>query len=169
MTANAMQGARDEYLAAGMDDYISKPIQPKLLVDKLARLANRLPASATPMAPNEAAPSLLDEANLNDLKDAVLTEKTIEFVQVFLSDAAERLRQIEESVGAQDLDACRRFAHSLVSMAGTFGAMQMSDLSRRLERTCKDGMAAEAGRLTAALKACSAETAQALEAWILRN
>jgi signal transduction histidine kinase/DNA-binding response OmpR family regulator len=43
MTANAMSGAKDEYLTAGMNDYISKPVQPKLLLAKLAMLAETLP------------------------------------------------------------------------------------------------------------------------------
>jgi signal transduction histidine kinase/DNA-binding response OmpR family regulator len=43
MTANAMSGAKDEYLTAGMDDYVSKPVQPKLLLAKLAKLAETLP------------------------------------------------------------------------------------------------------------------------------
>jgi len=43
MTANAMSGAKDEYLTAGMNDYISKPVQPKLLLAKLAMLAESLP------------------------------------------------------------------------------------------------------------------------------
>jgi signal transduction histidine kinase/DNA-binding response OmpR family regulator len=43
MTANAMSGAKDEYLTAGMNDYVSKPVQPKLLLAKLATLAETLP------------------------------------------------------------------------------------------------------------------------------
>jgi signal transduction histidine kinase/DNA-binding response OmpR family regulator len=42
MTAHAMAGAKEEYLAAGMSDYISKPVQPKLLLSKLAKLAEAL-------------------------------------------------------------------------------------------------------------------------------
>jgi signal transduction histidine kinase/DNA-binding response OmpR family regulator len=42
MTAHAMAGAKEEYLAAGMTDYISKPVQPKLLLSKLAKLGETL-------------------------------------------------------------------------------------------------------------------------------
>lgn len=45
MTANAMTGAEEDYLAAGMSGYVSKPVQPKLLLAKLAKLAETLPPS----------------------------------------------------------------------------------------------------------------------------
>jgi len=54
MTANAMMGQREEYLKAGMDDYVAKPIQPATLIDKINTIAKR---------PNqvEADPEILDQ------------------------------------------------------------------------------------------------------------
>lgn len=169
MTANAMEGAREEYLAAGMDDYICKPIQPRLLLEKLAGLSFLVPAPAAPQSPSSNEELLLDEANLNDLMEAIDADKTIEFIQVFLHDAAERLVQIEHAVTVRDLEAARRYAHSLVSMAGTFGAMQMSGLSRRLERACKTADLQDAAQLVRQLTECGRETEVALQHWIARN
>ena len=45
MTAHAMAGAREEYLAAGMDDYVSKPFQAALILSKLSRLADEIGAN----------------------------------------------------------------------------------------------------------------------------
>ena len=165
MTANAMAGARDEYLSAGMDDYICKPIQPQQLLAKLVGLAP--PGGA--QAPEPSAGLLLDEDNLDDLKDAVDADKTIEFIEVFLSDADERLGQIGVAIGGGDLETARRCAHSLVSMAGTFGAMEMSGLARRVERASKSGTMDEMAMLAAQLVACGGKTRLALQDWIARN
>lgn len=166
MTANAMAGARDEYLAAGMDDYICKPVQPVQLLDKLAGL----PAAGSLPAPSPiASEPVLDEANLDDLSDAIDVDKTIEFIAVFLADAKDRLEQILGAIAAQDRDATSRYAHSLVSMAGTFGAMQMSALARRLERDAKTAEADEVGVLAGQLVECGHRTEAALQDWIARH
>jgi signal transduction histidine kinase/CheY-like chemotaxis protein/HPt (histidine-containing phosphotransfer) domain-containing protein len=171
MTANAMAGARDAYLAAGMDDYICKPVQPKLLVEKLAALAAaKFGPAPRPAAARAAAPEpVLDEQNLSELLEAVLPEKTIGFVEVFLSDAAERLAQIDAAIAGGDLDACRRAAHALIGMAGTFGALRMSALSRRLENACKNADAGEAGTLAGRLHVCTEESGAALSDWIVKS
>ncbi len=167
MTANAMAGARDEYLSAGMDDYICKPIQPQQLLSKLAGLAPLDGAQALGALP--ASGLLLDEANLDDLKAAVEANKTIEFIEVFLSDADERLGQIGVAITGGDLESARRYAHSLVSMAGTFGAIEMSGLARRVERASKSAAVDEVAALAAQLVECGANTAVALRDWIARN
>ena len=170
MTANAMEGAREEALAAGMDDYICKPMQPKALLEKLAAFARRLPPAGTSRpAAVDSDPPLLDHDNLNDLLDAVLIDKAIGFIDVFLEDADQRLIQIAQATDTEDYDGCRTAAHALISMAGTFGAMRMSAMARRLEMAAKakDGVGVKA--LADQLQVCSRETAQALKVWAAHN
>ena len=61
LTANAMVGDRDSYLAAGMNDYVSKPIDPGLLSAALARQSGSEPADKTPAQPT---PATLPETEL---------------------------------------------------------------------------------------------------------
>lgn len=162
MTANAMDGAREEYLAAGMDDYICKPIQPKYLVEKLSNLWSPV----QPVVPQkDKEPAILDEANIADLLDAVDMVKTMEFIEVFLHDADERLEQISKAVATGDWDNAKRYAHSLVSMAGTFGALKLSALARQVEKASSALTAGEATALARKLAQTANETRIALRQW----
>lgn len=169
MTANAMAGAREEYLAAGMSDYICKPVQPKDLLEKLTAVAAGETVdtgSASAAVPDDV---LFDAHNLDDLMEAVSTDEAIRFVDVFLADAGARLDQIAATAEGGDLDACRRTAHSLVSMAGTFGAVRLSALARRLEDICRAGEAGQARALAGQLQACGLETEAALRTWLAQR
>jgi CheY-like chemotaxis protein len=69
MTAHAMAGARDEYLAAGMDDYISKPIDPRAFLAMVGRWVQRRRGESAIVPPVPATPSLpvLDESRVDSL------------------------------------------------------------------------------------------------------
>jgi signal transduction histidine kinase/CheY-like chemotaxis protein/HPt (histidine-containing phosphotransfer) domain-containing protein len=180
MTANAMQGARAEYLAAGMDDYISKPIDGKMLLTKLAELSVkrkpvvRPPAALAPrgdtepwtngkMAPVPDLP-VLDAAKLAELEDVMPPEEVVEFIALFLAEAANHLALIEEHRANGDLPTAARAAHGLVSMAGNVGAMELSALSRKLENACRSGDKEAVERLAHELSTAGAKATTALAA-----
>jgi CheY-like chemotaxis protein/HPt (histidine-containing phosphotransfer) domain-containing protein len=157
MTANAMHGDREMCLAAGMDDYLSKPIRVDELVTALERSAERPRA-----IPGEAA-ATLDEAALARLRSEMGAAFIDELLNTFVDDTRELLDTLRKTLAGGDVDAFRRAAHSLKSSAATIGAAALSALAADLEGLARSGrvegaaprvdaLAVEYGRVTDALR-----------------
>jgi PAS domain S-box-containing protein len=132
MTANAMEGDREECLAAGMDDYLCKPIR----VDELSRALARC-------RPREARETL-EHAALDRLASSLGggdegREAVAELVDTFLEDAAALMAKLRGAVERRDAEEARRAAHTLKSNGATFGALSFSVLCRELETLGRHG------------------------------
>lgn len=165
MTADAMAGARDTYLAAGMDDYITKPVSGAVLVAKLAEIARRQVRRA--QAPLAVVPALevLDTDKLNDLDAALPQQSLTELICLFLSDAATVLVEIEAARENKDLTRAGQQAHMLVSMAGNLGAMELSALARTFETACRRNEVGRLEGLAHALGVAATKATAALSKW----
>jgi CheY-like chemotaxis protein/HPt (histidine-containing phosphotransfer) domain-containing protein len=140
MTANAMQGDRELCLAAGMDDYMSKPIRVDELVTALERGTARAaePARASGPAGSDKSPAL-DPAALERLRETMGAGFLEELLPTFVEDTQELVSTMRRALGTRDTDAFRRAAHSLKSNAASFGATTLSSLARDLENLAKSG------------------------------
>jgi GAF domain-containing protein/CheY-like chemotaxis protein/HPt (histidine-containing phosphotransfer) domain-containing protein len=157
MTANALQGDRELCLAAGMDDYMSKPIRVEELVAALERSAPRGPepmrAGGTPVASavssragtDGTSSPALDPAALERLRSTMGATFVAELLSTFVEDSRELVGTMRRALGAMDTEAFRRAAHSLKSNAASFGATTLSDLARDLEALARSGSLDGAG------------------------
>jgi HPt (histidine-containing phosphotransfer) domain-containing protein len=172
-----MSGAQDHYIGAGMDDYVSKPIQPIVLLAKLAELALEMPLAAADSndetesrAESEAiALTVIDATCLATLDSMMEPEDVREFLQLYLDQTDARVDRILQFSSEGDLSAVAREAHTLVGTSGNVGAKQVSTLARSLEEACKAGDCDAAKDYVASLRQASGAASTALRARLAGN
>jgi DNA-binding response OmpR family regulator len=141
MTANAMEGDRESYLAAGMDDYVSKPIRVNDLTDALKRAAGSRQShheahehdTADDDHPNDELG--INPVALQNLSELVGDDEAFlqELIGTFLEDAPKLITDMGQAIQENDASALRLAAHTLKSNSADFGAMTLSELSKKLE------------------------------------
>jgi CheY-like chemotaxis protein len=137
MTANALPEDREACIAAGMDDYVSKPIRPNELAEALSR--------ARPLGETRSAGSSLDESAIESLRQLDGEAFLAELIDTFLGDAPALVASLRTAHEQGDTEELRRAAHILKSNGQTFGAGGFSELCRALEERARssqrDGVA----------------------------
>jgi CheY-like chemotaxis protein len=151
MTAHAMHGYRDRCLAAGMDGYISKPIQADELFEIVEGKADPdVPAAGPPPADRGEAAPLSTSALLRSVEGDLALLR--EVVALFLARIPEALEAIRRAVAAGDARALEYEAHAFVGSVGALFARPALEAVAALERIGRDGDLAHAEQALAALE-----------------
>jgi CheY-like chemotaxis protein/HPt (histidine-containing phosphotransfer) domain-containing protein len=136
MTAEAMQGDRERFLAAGMNDYVVKPIR----IEDLVAALERAPRRGEPKAPSPSQ-AVFDERVVQRLLDSMGGDQAIVsgLIDQFVADAPSLVATARAGVASGDADEVRRALHTLTSNVATFGAADLAVSSRQLEEQAKGG------------------------------
>jgi CheY-like chemotaxis protein/HPt (histidine-containing phosphotransfer) domain-containing protein len=174
LTAHAMTGAKEEYLAAGMDDFVAKPIDPALLLATLARLpaSSQFPstARAEPVAAAEAERDdygpAFDPARLATLAGFMQPDQLRDFTRLYLEFAVDSASRIAALAAEGDHGAMGFEVHRFVGAAGNAGAVEMSRIATALAAANKAGDGAACRRLASLLPPATERAATRLRAWL---
>lgn len=154
MTANAMKGDKEKCLNAGMSDYLSKPIEPddlyammeKWLItppeqelvathatQSVTSLASSIQLPSEPMTTDNSTIDIWDRPSA--LKRLGGKEKLLDKLLVlFLSEASERVTELQQAVDAEDSENTRILAHTVKGSAANISALQLQDVASKLEQ-----------------------------------
>jgi signal transduction histidine kinase/DNA-binding response OmpR family regulator/HPt (histidine-containing phosphotransfer) domain-containing protein len=152
MTAHAMQGDREKCLAAGMDDYIPKPVTPEAIRAALERWGGRLPGrsirTGDTLEPTSDV-SVFDPTGLVHLCKPLSSEGASslirELIDAFAADVPRRIAALRRAAEAGDGKAFQREAHTLKGASVAIGARQVAELCRELEAVADSPSLAETG------------------------
>ena len=150
MTAYSMQNDKENFLARGMDDYISKPIRANTLIKKVEELINPNRKKLTPVKQNLEKPTetedtidqqipAFDMEVINGLREMVGNEMLLSVFEDFRIEAEEQIANTKNAYTNNDVVSIQKELHTLKGNSGTIGLMRIHEITKIIEVPSKKG------------------------------
>jgi len=147
LTAYAMKGDRERMLEAGMDEYVSKPVDMQELSGTIARLMSnrgsgtaprKRPIRPRPAREEKPVESIKVSIDMNALKDRFEGNMVLlkDILDLFVMESGAKLMNLENGMKARDPKAVGAALHSITNISSHVLAMDVVQESRKLEKRC---------------------------------
>src|SRR5580692_3986282 len=165
MTAHAMHGDRERCIAAGMDGYLAKPIDPKSFLQTVEGISQQVTQSETGGQQSEAREGSTDQASVGRGAGGRALDVTAllewfsgnrkllrSIVKTFRDDCPQMMARIRSALAANDANLLADAAHALKGSVGNFGPTAALDTIREMEKIARQGKLDGAWELYATLE-----------------
>jgi len=137
MTAYSMKEDEEKFLAAGLDDYLSKPIRASQLINKVEQLFMGSSNTAYEADPKKSTSQIINQDIINQLQKYGGKDLVFNTFQEFREEAEELIKECTQALLNKDYNSIAKIMHTLKGTAGTLGIEKIAQVSQEIETYIK--------------------------------